>query len=133
MCSSDLRLITLKPLSAEDLVLILKRALTDQENGLGNLDLEIDQDNLSLIANLANGDARSALNILETASFLSKKIDKEIILEAVQKMVLRHDKKGEFENIVNDDNFKYPIKIVFSIENDYIVIITVYPVKRGLK
>jgi putative ATPase len=61
-----------------------------------HLTKSISQDNISLISKLANGDARSALNILELSSNLSpKEITKESILSATQQSHLRYDKNGE--------------------------------------
>jgi putative ATPase len=61
------RVFVLKGLSEEHLLTILQRALHDQERGLGRLNITIDDDTLQQIALFANGDARSALNILELA------------------------------------------------------------------
>ena len=60
-------------------------------------DIKLDDENVSLIASLSNGDARSAINILELSSSLKKKgvIEKQDILNAVQKSHLRYDKNGE--------------------------------------
>ena len=92
---SRCRVLVLNQLKSENLTDILRRALTDKEKGLGNLELEAGEDELSLIANLSGGDARTALNILELATLLDKKISKETIIEAAQKVNLQYDKKGE--------------------------------------
>ncbi len=92
---SRCRVLVLNPLSKDDLLGVLRRAVSDSERGLGGLNLKIDEDNLNLIANLSAGDARTALNILESASFLAKDISREVVLEAAQKTALRHDKTGE--------------------------------------
>jgi putative ATPase len=62
------RVYTLKALSEEQILLILQRALTDTERGLGKLQLAIDEDALQQIALYANGDARIALNVLEVVA-----------------------------------------------------------------
>ena len=85
----------LKELNTDAIIQVLQRALADQEKGLGQLGLTISDDNLQLIANLSNGDARAALNILEGAASLSADITPEIIKEAAQSASLYHDKAGE--------------------------------------
>src|SRR6266496_1601381 len=62
------RVFTLKALNEEQILTILRRALTDKERGLGQLNITIDEDALQQIAIFANGDARIALNILELAA-----------------------------------------------------------------
>ncbi|MFH0951171.1 MAG: replication-associated recombination protein A [bacterium] len=92
---SRTRVMVLKELNSEAILQVLQRALIDTDKGLGNLGLTISDDNLQLIANLSNGDARAALNILEAASSLSTEISQEIIKEAAQTASLYHDKAGE--------------------------------------
>lgn len=58
----------LKPLSEEEIIRILQRALQDEERGLGRLRIRIDQQALAHIAKMAEGDARRALNALEIAA-----------------------------------------------------------------
>lgn len=88
------RVFTLKELSEEDLIKIINRAL-EHELGFENK-IKISEENKKLITNLANGDARNALNILEITSSLSEnnEISKETIQNSVQKF-LRYDKHGE--------------------------------------
>src|SRR5579863_2072692 len=62
------RVFTLRALNEEQIVLILQRALTDSERGLGKLHITVDDDALQQIAIFANGDARTALNVLEMAA-----------------------------------------------------------------
>ncbi len=59
------RVFTLKGLTEEHIVTILRRALTDNKRGLGQIELTVDEDVLREIATFANGDARTALNVLE--------------------------------------------------------------------
>lgn len=86
-------------LTNEDLLKVVERALKD-ERGYGNENISIDEDSKKLIVSLSNGDARSALNILEVAFSSSKRIDgkvsisRETILSTAQKS-LRYDKDGE--------------------------------------
>lgn len=88
------RVFTLKELNEKNILDILDRAIKS-EKGL-NDKFSIDEENKKLIFNLSNGDARTALNILEIASSLSegKEITKETIENSAQKF-LRYDKNGE--------------------------------------
>jgi len=93
---SRCRVYVLEPLTEDDVVLILTRALADRERGLGATAVEADTDALRLIALLANGDARSALNILELAVALrGGRITETAIREAAQRKALLYDKSGE--------------------------------------
>jgi len=98
---SRCRVYVLHPLIEADLLGILRRALEDPERGLGRLAIEVDDAALRLIAQLANGDARAALNILELAVTLvpeadgRRRVTEAVILEAAQKKVLLYDKSGE--------------------------------------
>jgi putative ATPase len=98
---SRCRVYVLHPLTEDDLRLILQRALGDDGRGLGRLGIEPDQAALRLIARLANGDARAALNILELAVTLTpetagqRQVSEATILEAAQRKVLLYDKSGE--------------------------------------
>jgi putative ATPase len=92
---SRCRVLVLNHLEGPDLIKILQRALADTDRGLGDKHLQIDQDNLELIANLSGGDARTALNILESAGTLATAITPEIIKEAAQRVSLQYDKGGE--------------------------------------
>ena len=88
------RVYTLNSLSEENLKEIINKAI---QNELGSPNLNLDEDQKSLIATIANGDARSALNILELLNALQdagSSITKELILETAQKS-LRYDKGGE--------------------------------------
>jgi len=92
----------LEPLSISDLRKILERALKDQEKGLGKYQVNLEPETLDFIVELAYGDARIALNILEFAVITTKpdkqkirNIDIKVIEEVVQKRCLRYDKTGE--------------------------------------
>jgi putative ATPase len=65
---SRCRVFTLRGLSEEHILTILRRALADKERGLGQLSITIDEDALQQIAIFASGDARTALNVLELAA-----------------------------------------------------------------
>ena len=65
---SRVQVFTLEPLGPEELMKIMRRALTDSERGLGKHKISIDKAILKLLATLADGDARAALNALELAA-----------------------------------------------------------------
>src|SRR5450759_3518127 len=104
---SRCRVYVLNPLSEDQIVVLLRRALSDTERGLGPLHLEASDESLRKIAAYSSGDARSAYNILEVAASLSVEtrltaspagtitITEQTIQEAVQKRVLLYDKGGE--------------------------------------
>ncbi len=97
---SRCRVYVLKPLSEEELVGLLRRALGDVERGLGKLQLSADDEVLKIIAAYSSGDARSALNVLEISAGTAQSgkqnaITQEIVREALQKRVLLYDKRGE--------------------------------------
>ena len=94
---SRLRLLTLERLDATALVAILRRALTDEEYGLGKKALIVTDDLLEDIGRFVDGDARMALNILEQVGAMVRS-GGEITIETVEKVlgrrVYRYDKKG---------------------------------------
>jgi len=98
---SRCRVYVLRALTEDDLVEIMRRALADRERGLAGLGPDVSDDALRLIARLANGDARSALNILELAVQLTKPasgrrtVSEAGIREAAQRKTLLYDKSGE--------------------------------------
>jgi len=102
---SRCRVLVLKPLSIENLEVILRRTLKDTKNGLGLHNFQIEEKAMEHICSLADGDARTALNILEVAADLAESADdrKEsgsiITLhaaeEASQRRHLRYDTAGE--------------------------------------
>jgi putative ATPase len=93
---SRCRVYVLQPLAEDDVVRILTRALADEDRGLGGTGATADPDALRLIARLGNGDARSALNILDLAVALhGARVTETAIREAAQKKTLLYDKGGE--------------------------------------
>ncbi len=97
---SRVKVLVLHPLSSENLIKIVERALKDKERGLGRYNLEINREAMEMIVIYSNGDARRALNTLEIASELvlhnkKTKISPEEVKEALQKRTLLYDKKGE--------------------------------------
>jgi putative ATPase len=93
---SRCRVYVLRPLGEDDLARILTHALDEPGRGLGGTGAAVDADALRLIARLSNGDARSALNILELAVALhGARVTEAAIHEAAQKKTLLYDKAGE--------------------------------------
>jgi putative ATPase len=97
---SRLRVFVFQMLDGEALAKIVRRALTDEDRGLGALNLELGEEEADLLVSVAGGDARTALNILEAAADKAHKagagrIDGEVIREAAQKRNLLYDKDGE--------------------------------------
>jgi putative ATPase len=98
------RVYVLKPLTEDQIVLLLKRALADEERGLGAMKLRASEEILRKIASYSSGDARSAYNVLEVAATLARgragkevgaEITDELIQDALQRRVLLYDKAGE--------------------------------------
>jgi putative ATPase len=92
---SRCRVFVLQRLGEKYIKEIIKRAVRDKERGLGSLQLKLDEKIIELIADMSNGDVRTALNVLEYASSISQTIDEKIIKEAFQKSHLLYDKDGE--------------------------------------
>ena len=92
---SRVKVYMLNPLSFDDMIKILQRALRSPK-GLDNK-YEIAEAALNFIANISDGDARVALNALELCAFAAKdkQIDLKLAEEIVQKKALRYDKAGE--------------------------------------
>ena len=112
------RVYTLNPLTEEQLIGLMQRALEDEERGLGLLKLTAVPEALARIAAYSSGDARSAYNVLEVASTLAVEaqapaagsealseaqepaagsgvITEPMVEDALQRRVLRYDKAGE--------------------------------------
>lgn len=94
---SRLQVYTLDRLTGEELVEIARNALKNEEKGLGERDLEVEEGALEFLINYANGDARAVLNGLEAASRVveGEVVNLELIEEVLQKKALRYDKDGE--------------------------------------
>jgi putative ATPase len=99
---SRMKVYILKALSAEQVAMLVRRALEDPTRGLGNENIEISDEIIERIALLANGDARSAYNTLEALVFgtapdaAGRRIVSQAVLEEVlQKKLLPYDKSGE--------------------------------------
>ncbi|MFI5089088.1 MAG: replication-associated recombination protein A [Terriglobales bacterium] len=95
---SRCRVYVLNPLTEEQIITLLKRALADRERGLGEMNLRASDDVLAKIASYSSGDARSAYNVLEVAAGTvgpNGEITDQIAQDALQKRVLLYDKAGE--------------------------------------
>lgn len=89
------RVFVLNKLETQDLEEIIKKALEDDEKGLGLKKIEATPEIIKEMALLANGDARMALNTLEAAANQSKIITRELLRQIIQKSHLYYDKGGE--------------------------------------
>ena len=92
----------LKKLSKEDISILLKRALSDVERGMGSYKAQIDDDALEFLADVSNGDARAALTAIELGVLTTERsadgiihITIDVASECIQKRVISYDKKGD--------------------------------------
>ncbi|MGH2345202.1 MAG: replication-associated recombination protein A, partial [Chloroflexota bacterium] len=97
---SRCRVYTLGALTDGDIAAIVRRALGDPERGLGQRDLSLGGDALAALTNLANGDARVALNALELCAAAvplvgDQRIDAALVTDVVQQRSLLYDKGGD--------------------------------------
>ena len=95
---SRVRVFVLQSLTPDDLRALIARALTDADRGLGDWDLEVDQDAVDLISTEADGDARRALTALEAAAVhvgRGGRITVDVAKDALQLRFARYDKGGE--------------------------------------
>jgi putative ATPase len=97
---SRIRIFHLEPLDRDDVLSILRRALENQESGLGGLGLDVADDALELLANLAGGDARTALNALEAAAEATRStglttVEPQTVVEAMQARQVRYDRQAD--------------------------------------
>jgi putative ATPase len=95
---SRVRVFVLQPLTTDDIRALAARALSDAERGLGDWNLDVDNDALDLLATEADGDARRALTVLEAAAEhvgRQGRITVETMRDALQLRFARYDKGGE--------------------------------------
>ena len=87
----------LRSLTLEEVTLLLRRAIGDKERGLGNEQVVVDDDLLERIALFSNGDARNALQTLETAAAAAggSPINEALLEDVLQRKILIYDKAGE--------------------------------------
>ncbi len=95
-------LFELKPLTKEDILGLLKRALEDSEKGMGAYGVQATEEALDFLADVANGDARAALNALELGVLTTRRqedgfihLTLEVAQECIQKRAIRYDKGGD--------------------------------------
>ena len=98
----------LKPLEKEDIKTLLHRALEDREKGMGAYRAVADEEALEFLADVSNGDARSALNAIELGILTTERsadglihITLDVASECIQKRVIKYDKNGDshYDNI----------------------------------
>ena len=92
----------LKPLSKEDIKILISRAVYDAERGMGSYDAVIDETAADFLADMADGDARSALNAVELGVLTTERSEDgkihltlDVAAECIQKRVVRYDKTGD--------------------------------------
>lgn len=97
------RVFELKTLEKEDIKTLIHRAVYDKEKGMGAYNAVIDPDAEDFLADVANGDARAALNAVELGIMTTERsvqdgiihIDMEVAQECIQKRAIRYDKDGD--------------------------------------
>jgi len=97
---SRMRVIRLKSLEVADLMQMMQLALEDNERGLGTLEIQYTKETLLRIADIAGGDGRVALNILEQSAAMLKSLDVkeltiEVLKEVVGERIQTYDKSGD--------------------------------------
>jgi len=99
---SRCRIFELKSLQKEDLMKLIDRTINDQEKGLGNEKIKIDQDAKEFLSDMASGDARAVLNALELAVLTTERntqgiihMTLEVVEECIQKKAIRYDDNGD--------------------------------------
>lgn len=99
------RIFQLRPLSEEDLMIILRRALADEERGYGKLKVEVDDEAMAHLVRVAGGDARIALNALELAIETTEPeegvihIDLAIAEDSIQRRALVYDREAHYNTV----------------------------------
>ena len=96
------RIFELKSLQTKDIKELILRAVNDKERGMGSYNAKIDDDALEFLADMANGDARAALNAIELGILTTDRgedgiiyITLEVAGECIQKRPVRYDKTGD--------------------------------------
>jgi putative ATPase len=92
------RVFVLEQLRTEDVATLVRRALGDEQRGLGTMSLRADDDAIALIATEADGDARRALTVLEASAThvgVGGHVTVQAARDALQKRFARYDKAGE--------------------------------------
>ncbi|MCH7654379.1 MAG: replication-associated recombination protein A [Chloroflexi bacterium] len=99
---SRTRVLVLKPLTDEHMAVIIDRALTDTERGLGNEHLELEPEARAFLLTVASGDARVALNALELAAQIAqpdaggvRRVGRAFMEDVLQRRAPMYDKAGD--------------------------------------
>ncbi len=96
---SRARVFTLSSLSEDDIKLILERALADEQRGLGKMNISVDAEAMKAMVQIADGDARAALNILEmTVNSVEGgkgEVKKNVVQSVLKRSHMVYDKAGE--------------------------------------
>ena len=92
----------LHSLQTDDIKRLLRRAVEDTERGMGSYKVRLTEDALDFLADMADGDARAALNAIELAVLTTERgedglitITLDVAQECIQKRVVRYDKSGD--------------------------------------
>ena len=96
------RVFTLELLAPDQIGTIVRRAVEDSERGIGTMNVDLDEPALGHLTDMANGDARIALNALETAAYATplggdgrRQVTLDTISDALQRRSPRYDKDGD--------------------------------------
>ncbi len=92
----------LHPLSTDNISVLVKRAVYDKERGMGSFNADITDEAVTFLADMAEGDARKALNAVELGILSTERsedgiihIDMEVAQECIQRRAIRYDKNGD--------------------------------------
>ncbi len=112
---SRCQLFELHPFGADDIRLLLKRALRDKERGLGSYAVTVTDEAIDYFTEYSGGDIRHALNALEMAVLTSpvneeglRRVDVDVARESIQKRYLRYDRTG-------DEHYHYASAMIKSL------------------
>ncbi len=93
------RVFQFEPLSPEDLKMLIRRAVTDGERGLGQRPIHLHDDALTFLAEVSDGDARRALSALEVGVLSSREspveFTRQLAEESVQRKAIQYDRQGD--------------------------------------
>jgi len=95
---SRARVVVLQPLGVDDIVLLVRRAMQDEERGIGAMRLVVDDAVVRRLAEESDGDARRALTVLEAAALqvgVAGEVTLEVLRDAMQRRIPQHDRAGE--------------------------------------
>jgi putative ATPase len=99
---SRMKLYILEALEADDIKQIINNALKNNDKGLGRLDVRIDEESMAILIQASQGDARTALNILDTLnnSYTSPdghlKVTAELLKKITGKLIVKYDRSGDY-------------------------------------